>query len=96
MSYDKHTILQYLDNPIRYGLWTADEISILFVPIFLALGFDLGFVGLLIGAGGYYVLRSFKKNVPGGLLRHAIYWYLPNSLRNHPNTPPSYVREFIG
>lgn len=95
-EYDKYVILRYLDNPVRILFWTIDEMLIVFAPI--AIGFISGFPGisLIIATLGYLGLRYIKTHFGNGLLRHAIYWYLPFTETSLQVKVKSYIREYIG
>ncbi|CAL7960200.1 conjugal transfer pilus assembly protein TraL [Alphaproteobacteria bacterium] len=94
--YDRNVILRYLDNPTRIAFWTIDEISMLFLPSMLGCIFGFPVSGLFISIVSYVMLKFFKNNMGGGVLKHATYWYLPLLHRSMKIKIPSYIREYIG
>ncbi|MBT4879513.1 MAG: type IV conjugative transfer system protein TraL [Alphaproteobacteria bacterium] len=95
VDYDQHVILQHLDDPLRIFKWTVDEAAIIIAPIFFGLGVEEPTLGLLSAGVGFVGLKHLKKKVGLGTLRHALYWYLPKN-QKLSNTPPSYIREYMG
>lgn len=94
--YDRHFIMRYLDNPTRIAFWTVDEMAILFLPIAIGCLFGFAFTGLIISAISYAAYRHLKNNIGHGLLRHAMYWYLPSLHKGNRFPIASYIREYIG
>ncbi len=96
VDYDQHLILHHLDDPLRLLKWTVDEAGIIIAPLFLGIGVEHPFLGLIVAAGGYWGLVTLKKRFGLSTLRHAFYWYLPKNAKKLSHMPPSYIREYMG
>jgi type IV conjugative transfer system protein TraL len=95
-DHTRHYLLNYLDRPVRFLFFTIGEFCTLGGPVFLGMFFGWAGTGFLLGVLGYIALRFVKKSLGGGLLKHAIYWYLPTSRKTYKLRIPSHIREFIG
>lgn len=95
-DYDQHIILHHLDDPLRIFKWTVDEALCLILPPFIGLGLEQPLLGVSAAGVGFWGLRQIKKRYGLSTLRHALYWYLPHNTRKLKNTPPSYIREYLG
>ena len=91
---NKHTLLNHLDQPARFLFFTIDEFLALIVPLLLGLGLGWAFTGMCISLSLFYLVKTLKKVVGGGALRHLAYWYLPTSPKYMRIYIPSYVREW--
>jgi len=94
--YDRNVILRYLDNPTRIAFWTIDEMAALFVPSMFGCIFQFVGIGVLMSVGTYLGLKYLKQSFGGGVLRHAMYWYLPGMHKVMRIRILSYVREYVG
>lgn len=92
----RNIIFKYVDSPSRIAFWTVDEAQALFIPISLGLLFSFALTGLVISIISYVALKYIKLNVGEGLVKHAVYWYLPKRERRLRYKVPSYIREYIG
>jgi type IV conjugative transfer system protein TraL len=95
-DYDQHLILHHLDDPLRILHWTIDEAAMIILPAFFGLGVERPALGLILAGGCFWGLKNVKKRFGLSTLKHALYWHLPKNNRKLPNTPPSYIREYIG
>lgn len=92
----EHVILNHLDRPIRLLLW---EKSYVFAALFgslLGWSFYNVFSALLLGGLSVYGLKQYHRIFGVGRFAALVYWYFPHQKHLYPNTPPSYIREFIG
>lgn len=90
-----HVLLNHLDKPARFLLFTFDEFLCLGAPTFTGMVMQWFVTGFLMGLGFYFGLRFLKKQFPHGNLRKILYWYLPNGHKAFRIKVPSYVREWI-
>lgn len=88
-------IPQYLDEPQRFLLWTIDEASAFFVPLFIGLIGNHSALGLFMGIACMVGIKKFKTAMGSGYKRW-LYWHCPAVLINLRGTPSSAVREYIG
>lgn len=88
-------LLNNLDEPLRFLLFTIDEALVLFVPLFT--GMALGYVlfGVITSIILYQGLKQCKARAIGSNLRQVAYWILPNFKFFRANIP-SYIRDFRG
>lgn len=91
----RHLLLHHLDSPARWLIFTKDEAAALIVPILMGAGTGHPFSGVILGSLACCGLRKLRKLAGGGALNHLMYWYLPHNKKKLPNTPPSYVREWV-
>lgn len=95
-DYDQHIILHHLDDPLRFLHWTLDEAMSITGPAFFGLAVEHPLLGLIGSGVCYWALTTTKKRFGFESLKHALYWHLPKSDQRLPNTPPSYIREYLG
>lgn len=88
-------LLNHLDKPARFLLFTLDEFLCLAAPIFIGMVTQWVTTGFFAGLGFYGSIKAFKKQFPGGNLRKILYWYLPNGHQAFQIPIPSYIREWI-
>ena len=89
-------ILQYLDEPERYFIFTPDELVAVVAPL-AVLTLTMNFVvGLGAGAGAFWLLRRLKKGGSLSKLMWAAYWLLPSRTFGLKKTPPSDQRLLVG
>lgn len=89
-------ILQYLDEPERYFIFTPDELVAVVAPL-AVLTICMNFiVGLAAGAGAFWLLRRLKKGGTLSKLMWAAYWLLPSRTFGLKRTPPSDQRLLVG
>ncbi len=83
-----------LDEPERWMFWTVDEALTMLVPVIT--GMMTGFLlpGVVIGIGGFVLLRRLKGNGQANLGLYALYWYFPNVF-NFRATPLSAIRRYV-
>lgn len=93
---DKYHIPQYLDEPFKFMLWTLDELMALFIPFLtLMFLFNSPITGLVIGGLLLFGLKKIKGEQGHFFIHNLMYWYLPSLVR-FKQTPPSYIRQWIG
>src|SRR2546423_1666994 len=89
-------ILQYLDEPERYFIFTPDELVAVVAPL-AVLTLVANFVfGIAAGAGAFWLLRRLKKGGTLSKLMWAAYWLLPSRTFGLKRTPPSDQRLLVG
>jgi len=89
-------ILQHLDEPERYFIFTVDELVAVVAPL-AVLTLVMNFVvGLVAGAGAFWLLRRLKKGGSLSRLVWAAYWLLPSQTFGLKRTPPSDQRLLVG
>lgn len=93
---EAHRIYQRLDDPIRILYWTVDEALLLFLPPIIGVVVDYALSCLILGIGGFFLIRKIKKKFGGGTLKHMMYWYFPHNFMKLPKTPPSFIRHYLG
>lgn len=96
MERNENTLLNRLDQPLRFLGVNKDEALALMGPIIM--GFFMGYIisGVMIGAGLLSGYRALKKRNEGAAVIHALYWYLPSTHRSLKLYVPSHIREYIG
>ena len=65
-------------------------------PALLGLAANSFLTGLLIGTGGWVVLRRFKRGGGTHAVHYALYWFLPDFALRLSKTPPSHIRLYVG
>ena len=91
-----HVILNYLDLPPRILIWPVSEVVFVMCPFLLGLVLGFYISGIILSILAVLVIRTYKHRVGIGRLSGFLYWYLPPNPSQYPNTPPSYIREWIG
>ncbi len=89
-------ILNHLDSPLRFLLWTPGEIVMYLGPIFLGVALDQLLLGTIITTLNIWANRQYKRRFGKGQLHAVLYWFLPHQKRRLPGIPPSYVRAYLG
>lgn len=93
---EKYSIPQYIDEPVKFIIWTVDEVLAFIVPVGLATAvFNQPLMGLLVASLLCFGLRKVKGEQGHYFMFHLMYWLLPDT-KQLKATPPSYVRELIG
>ncbi len=95
MSSSRHVILNYVDTPLRFLLWTVHEIIMLVAPCFLGLIIDQFVLGICTSIAYFWIYKKYKRRFGKGQFQAVRYWYFPND-RRLKGIPPSYRREYIG
>ena len=93
---ERFAIPSRLDDPERWLFWTMDEAAVLMGPAMLGLAANAFVSGLVIGIGGWLVLRRIKRGGRGGIVMHAVYWFLPGAVLRLQGAPGSHRRRFAG
>ena len=93
MSY---RIPQTLDEPIKFMLWTIDELAAFLAPfLILMLVFNSPVWGMITGSAALFGIKKIKGEQGHYFMYHLVYWHAPLCLKLKA-TPSSYWREFIG
>ncbi|MBS0349736.1 MAG: type IV conjugative transfer system protein TraL [Proteobacteria bacterium] len=93
MSY---RIPQTLDEPMKFMLWTIDELIAFLVPfLVLMLVLNSPVWGMITGSGALFGIKKLKGEAGHYFMYHWMYWHMPTCLKLKI-TPPSYWRELIG
>ena len=77
-SANLHSILRYLDAPVKFLFWTKGELLLILGPFFLGIFLDVFISGVVSGAFNFWGIRSFQKLFGMGTLQAVKYWYLPH------------------
>ena len=93
---ERFAIPSRLDDPERWLFWTMDEAVVLMGPSMLGLAANAFVAGLAIGVGGWLALRRIKRGGRGGIVMHAVYWFLPGAALRLQGAPGSHRRRFAG
>jgi conjugal transfer pilus assembly protein TraL len=91
-----HILLNYLDRPVRFLYFTADEAFSLIGAFLLGGIINRPLSGLLIGMGIALGLNKLKKFNQDCNITQIFYWYMPTSKSAYHIFIPSYLREFLG
>ena len=92
----RHAIPRRLDDPERWLFWTVDEAAVLLGPGLLGLAANAFVTGLVVGVGGWLLLRRIKRGGGAHVVHFALYWFLPDFALRLRATPPSHVRRYLG
>lgn len=92
-----YRIPQTLDEPIKFILWTLDELLGFLAP-FLIFMFALNSPvwGMIVGAATLFAIKKMKGEQGHYFIVHWLYWHLPQGFIQLKVTPPSHWRELIG
>jgi len=95
MSRDTY-VPQYLDEPERFLVFTADELVAVVGPLAICTVLLNFAVGLAISGCAFVALRKLKQG--GGLHRllWILYWHAPADVLRLKGAPPSHLRELAG
>jgi conjugal transfer pilus assembly protein TraL len=96
MDRSENTLLNRLDQPLRFIGINKDEAFTLIAPLFGGLYMGWILSGFVAGISALTLFRWIKKHNEGAALIHAVYWYLPNTRRFLKLPTPSHIREYIG
>ena len=86
-------LLNYLDEPVKFLLWTFPEIISFVIPLFTCLFLGSLIMGCLIGLLLFFLYRFIRQKVGHGGVKAFLYWYLPTPTSSI--CMPSYQREWI-
>ena len=89
------TILQHLDEPERFGLWTLDEIIVLVFLLVLCVLMNVIWLGFLLSPMALLVYRKIKR-VGARHCLGLLYWHCPARWLKWTGFPPSYQRLGLG
>lgn len=95
MATNRHVILNYVDTPLKFLLWTVNEIVMLVVPCFIGIVIDQFALGVIVCVGYFWGYKKYKRRFGKGQFQAVRYWYLPNDSR-FKSIPPSFRREYLG
>ena len=98
MQIKEHRIYQYMSEPIRIFGFTIDEFIVLSICVLgTMLAHSLVNKGLfiLIGTGGIYSLKRFKKMVSGFSLYSFLHWHFGIRLKLPKNWSESWKRIWL-
>ncbi|WP_010303946.1 type IV conjugative transfer system protein TraL [Candidatus Odyssella thessalonicensis] len=95
MSGNRHLILNHVDSPLKYLLWTKGEVALYIGPLMGGLVCDQLTVGIAICAANYWLNRQYKRRFGKGQFQAVAYWFLP-SHGQLKKLPPSHIREYLG
>jgi conjugal transfer pilus assembly protein TraL len=87
-------IPRYIDDPLHFMLWQADEIAPIGIGLFI--GFYAG-SPLLFAAIGAVMVHYYKKlrdSKPDGFVLHYLYWhgFVPSRSKSIPNP---FVKKYL-
>lgn len=91
-----HYIPQYLDEPTRYLVFTADELAAIVVPLIAGTFISNFLVGLIAGAICFWILRKAKKGGSLYKVLWTLYWMLPGEVMRLKKMPRSDIRVLVG
>ncbi|OJW46254.1 MAG: type IV conjugative transfer system protein TraL [Alphaproteobacteria bacterium 41-28] len=96
MDRNENTLLNRLDQPLRFLGINKDEAFTMMGPV--VMGFFMGYIlsGIVIGIGLLSGFRALKKRNEGAAVIHALYWHMPTTRRSMKLYVPSHIREYIG
>ncbi len=92
----RHVILNHVDTPLKFLLWTKGEIALFLLPAFLGLSFNQFIMGLVVSFLNYRLFKIYKEKFGKDQFQAVCYWFLPHTPKKLPAIPPSYIREYIG
>lgn len=95
MSSNRHVILNHVDSPLKYVLWTKGEILLYLIPIFIGLFCDQLTLGIISSGINIFFNREYKKRFGKGQFQAVKYWFFPAG-RAFMSLPPSHIREYLG
>jgi type IV conjugative transfer system protein TraL len=95
MATNRHVILNYVDTPLRFLLWTVHEIVMLVVPCFIGIIIDHFVLGVTVSVIYFWGYKKYKRRFGKGQFQAVRYWYFPLE-RRFKAIPPSFRREYIG
>ena len=93
---ERHAIPRRLDDPERWLFWTVDEAAVLLGPALLGLAANAFVTGIVIGFGGWQLLRRVKRGGGTNIALYALYWFMPDFVLLLKGTPPSHIRTWAG
>jgi type IV conjugative transfer system protein TraL len=92
----RHVILNYVDTPLKFLLWTKGEIGLFLFPAFAGLFFNQFILGLVVSFLNYRLFKIYQQKFGRDQFQAVCYWFLPHVPKKIPAFPPSYIREYIG
>lgn len=90
-----YPLLNYLDAPVRFLIFTMQEALCLFVPFMLGIACDHFWCGCLVSCVLYSVVRQCRRHIGLRRLRGFYYWHFPTRTKLYAYPIASYVREFV-
>lgn len=98
MNPKEHRIYQHLSEPLTLIGMTLDELALGIVGVIGSLVVDsLLFKGVffIIGVGGVYLIKKFKKMTSGFSLGSFLHWHFGIMARRSPSWPESWKRFWL-
>lgn len=90
-----YPLLNYLDAPTRFLIFTVQEALCLIVPFVLGIAGDHFWCGCF-GSGALYVLvRQCSRHIGLRSLRGFYYWHFPTRTKLYAYPIASHMREFV-
>lgn len=92
----RHVILNHVDTPLKFLLWTKGEIGLFLAPAFGGLFLDQFILGLCVSFLNYRLSKIYQRKFGRDQFQAVCYWFLPHTPGKLPAIPPSFVRGYIG
>lgn len=92
----RHVILNHVDSPLKWLVWTTGEVCLFVAPLFLGLFFNQLIAGCIISFVNFRLSKVYKQRFGKEQLQAVSYWFLPHAFKRYPAIPPSYIREYTG
>ena len=90
------TIPQYLNEPEKYFIFTADELIVVVVPLLILTVLTNFLVGLIAAFAGFALLRKIKRGGNLNRLIWKLYWLMPSEVFSIKVLPRSDARLLAG
>ena len=90
-----YPLLNYLDAPVRFLIFTVQEALCLVVPFMLGVASDHFWCGASVACVLYAVVRGCRRHIGLRRLRGFYYWHFPTRAKLYTYPIASYMREFV-
>jgi hypothetical protein len=92
----RHVILNCVDAPLKYLIWTKAEIGMFLAPALMGLMLKQSILGLIVSFLNYRLFKLYQERFGKDQFQAVWYWFLPHRKKQLPAIPPSYGRHYIG
>jgi type IV conjugative transfer system protein TraL len=90
----RHVILNTVDTPLKYLIWTKGELGLFILPIAGGLFCGQFVAGLVLSFIHYRLFKIYRERFGRDQLQAVCYWFLPPTPSKYPAIPVSWIREY--
>lgn len=90
-----YPLLNHLDAPLRFLIFSIPEAMCLIVPFCLGIIYEQFWWGIFLSIVSYVAVRLCAKNLGMKYMRGFYYWHFPTRIKAYQYPITSFIREFV-